>query len=518
MEEIATSHRSRASSRDEPVALDDRTWDDLVLDEVFQRIDYTESTLGRHALYHRLRVAHTTESLRAFESLVTRLSDDAAARERVQLALGRLVDPQGYNLWWLARPDAVDVPVWYAAFPAMAFVTLVLIPVVVVRPALLPALIGVLVLNFVLHLATFRRIEAISTAFRQIAPLVATGQALRFIQGDDVDPLVAPLRRDARLARLKTISRWVSGDPLMLSVQPNMAAVALADLIVLIYDYLNLVLPVNAAGVYFGIASLRADAAKLLDMIGALGDVDVALSVAALRAGQTAWSRPIFTPPGSIVAMTEAIHPLVAGAVPNSVELRPGAGMLVTGSNMSGKSTLLRTLGVTTVMAQSLHTCFASAYAAPMLMVRSCIGRADDILAGKSYYMVEVEALLGLVRDSTGAMPHLFLLDEMFRGTNAVERIAAGQSVLIELIDRKPHMVVAATHDNELVDLLSGSYAPFHFGDALTDETLTFDYCLRPGRATSRNAIALLRLNGAPPALVERALASAAELDRQRAR
>jgi DNA mismatch repair ATPase MutS len=193
--------------------------------------------------------------------------------------------------------------------------------------------------------------------------------------------------------------------------------------------------------------------------------------------------------------------------------------MLVTGSNMSGKSTLLRTLGVTAVMSQSLHTCFASAYSAPLLVVRSCIGRADDILAGKSYYLVEVEALLGLVRDSTGAMPHLFLLDEMFRGTNASERIAAGQSVLVELIDQgRPHVVVAATHDNELVDLLSGSYAPFHFGDALTDETLTFDFRLRPGRATSRNAIALLRLNGAPPALVERALASAAELDRQRAR
>ena len=154
MEEIAKSHRSRAASRDEPMALDDRTWDDLVLDEVFQRIDYTESTLGRFALYHRLRMAHTPESLRAFESLVTRLGVDAAARERAQLALGRLIDPQGYNLWWLARPDAVDVPVWYAAFPALAFVTLVLIPVVVVRPALLPALIGVSALNFVVHLAT----------------------------------------------------------------------------------------------------------------------------------------------------------------------------------------------------------------------------------------------------------------------------------------------------------------------------------------------------------------------------
>src|SRR4029434_5498009 len=194
----------------------------------------------------------------------------------------------------------------------------------------------------------------------------------------------------------------------------------------------------------------------------------------------------------SIIAITEAIHPVVAGAVPNSVELQPGTGMLVTGSHMSGKTTLLRTLGVTAVFAQSLHTCFASAYSAPMLVVRSCIGRADDILAGKSYYLVEVESLLGLVRASASPMPHLFLLDEMFRGTNAVERIAAGQSVLIELIEGgKPHVVVAVTHDNELVDLLSGTYAPFHFGDALTDQSLTFDYRLRSGRATSRTAIAL---------------------------
>ncbi len=107
----------------------------------------------------------------------------------------------------------------------------------------------------------------------------------------------------------------------------------------------------------------------------------------------------------------------------------------------------------------------------------------------------------------------------MFRGTNAVERIAAGQSVLVELIaGGKPHVVVAATHDNELVDLLAGSYAPYHFGDALTDDTLTFDYHLRAGRSTSRNAIALLRLNGASPELVQLALATAAELDRQRAR
>ena len=194
--------------------------------------------------------------------------------------------------------------------------------------------------------------------------------------------------------------------------------------------------------------------------------------------------------------------------------------MLITGSNMSGKSTFLRTIGVTTIMAQTLNTCLAAAYEAPVFHVRSCIGRADDLLSGRSYYIVEVESLLGLVDASADTSPHLFLLDELFRGTNTVERIAAGQAVLRELVVAahrpKPHVVLAATHDGELVDLLSGVYAAYHFGDAVAADGLVFDHRLVPGRATTRNAIALLRLHGAPEALTTSALACAAELDRQR--
>ncbi|HVG56440.1 MAG TPA: hypothetical protein VM846_18520 [Vicinamibacterales bacterium] len=520
MEEIARSHRSRLAALGEPLALDDRTWNDLVLDDVFRRVDHTESTLGRHALYHRLRVAHTLESLPAFEALVTRVSSDVALRVRARLALGRLRDPHGYDLWWLSRPDAVQLPRWYIAFPILTVATLVMIPLVALRPDLFPALLGPLALSFLLNLATVKTINSVSNAFRQIAPLVATAQELAFAHGDDIDAIVAPIRRHTRdLLSLKTIARWISADPLMLSARSNMLAVMLADLASSVYDYVNLVLPLNAAGVYLGVDRLRKNATALLDVVAAIGEVDAALSVASLRAGATGWSRPVFSPLPSAMAITDAVHPLVTDAVPNSLVIQPAAGMLVTGSNMSGKSTFLRTVGVTTVMAQSLHTCFAASYAAPLLTVRSRIGRADDLLAGKSYYLVEVEALLALVRASTSPTPHMFLLDEMFRGTNAVERIAAGQSVLVEFIQHgRPHVVIAATHDTELVDLLTGLYAPCHFGDNLTDETLTFDYRLRSGRATSRNAIALLHLNGAPSALVERALASAADLDRQKAR
>ena len=187
---------------------------------------------------------------------------------------------------------------------------------------------------------------------------------------------------------------------------------------------------------------------------------------------------------------------------------------------MSGKSTFLRTLGVNAVLAQTINTCVARSYESPVLHVRSCIGRSDDLIAGKSYYLVEVEAVLSLVRASADSEMHLFLFDELFRGTNAVERIAAAESVLIELIAGPQgagrHLVVAATHDGELVDLLREHYVSYHFRDSLAPDGLVFEYLLQPGPATSRNAIALLQLSGAPEAVVQRALARASVLDGQR--
>ena len=137
--------------------------------------------------------------------------------------------------------------------------------------------------------------------------------------------------------------------------------------------------------------------------------------------------------------------------------------------------------------------------------MRSCIGRADDPAKGKSYYLVEVESVLGMVHAARSTVPHLLLFAELFRGTNAVERIAAGEAVLRGLLaptpagGPSPHVVLAATHDQELVGLLDGIYAPHHFADTVGAAGLVFDYKLQPGAATTRNAILLLAQRGAPP-------------------
>jgi hypothetical protein len=523
MDAIAASHESRMTALETHDAIDIRTWNDLLLDDVFVGIDRTESTLGQHALYHRLRTTPSDAQRTAFGALVDRFDRDSGARERAQLALGRLQDPHGYDLWWMARPAAVETPAWYVLFPVLVAVIAILLALAPWVPAVRAWVVVALVVNLVGGFTILRRASAATGAFRQLAPVIATAQALHFLAGDDIDPLVAPIRRSTpELLRLKTISRWVSGDPFMLSMSPHPLVVAAADLVNVVYDYVNFVVPLTAAGLYFGAADLRARGRALLEVLVAIGDVDAAVSVAALRRSRPEWTRPEFLPAGSPAVIVDARHPLLEDAVPNSITLAPGEGVLVTGSNMSGKSTFLRTVGVAAVLAQALDTTCAAEYRAPVFRVRSCLGRADDLLSGKSYYVVEVESLLSLVASSEDTAPHLFLLDELFRGTNAVERIAAGQSVLTELIvgegGPKPHVALAATHDNELVDLLAGSYRACHFGDAVDETGLTFDHRLKPGRATSRNAIARLRLHGGSPALVERALSSAAELDRQRNR
>jgi hypothetical protein len=522
MDAMLTSHLGRIAVLGGG-SLDQRTWSDLGLDDVFARLDRTQSTLGQHGLYHRLRTAPLGGHLEAFEALVRRMTLDVGARERAQMALSRLQDPHGYDIWWLGRAGAIEQRSWYAVFPVLTATAIGLALAAPFWSAAVVPLLAVLVLNVAVRYATDFQIGELAPAFRQCAPLIATAESLQFLGGDDIDPIVGPLRADVPvLARLKLISRWVSGDPFILPVNADPLLVPVSDLVAALYEYLNLAFLLDATGIYLAVRDLSRHGGSLVRATIAAGEIDAAISIASFRASRSDWTQPDFQETDRTSELIDLRHPLVDHAVPNSIAVAAGRGVLVTGSNMAGKSTFLRTVGVNAVLAQTVNTCLAREYRAPVFHVRSCIGRADDLLSGRSYYIVEVDALLELVRASASGAPHLFLLDELFHGTNAVERIAAGQAVLQELLvansgASKPHIVFAATHDGELVDL-AAAYDAYHFGDAIGPDGLMFDYRLQGGAATTRNAIALLRLHGAPQTLVNRAVTTAEMLDRQRGR
>ena len=511
---IAEYHAARiASDRDSPAtSIDTRTWEDLDLDAVFAALDHTQSSIGQQVLYHRLRTAPAAPHLEAFDALATLFQKEVATREAAQSALARLRNPAGYDLWWLAQPGSIVNERWTVLFPIVGAGMLVtLILGLVWHGVLLLLLVGAAI-NLPLRAFIAGRIGGVIGSFRQLGPLLAAADVLVPLVRGLGPPPVATLPDDlARLGKLRTVAGWVARDPS-----------AAGELASAMFELLNTLFQLDANALYFGARELAANGDALLRVVGAVGEIDAALSVASVRSATPFWTRPQFGPPGTAVDIVGLRHPLVEDAVPNSVRLDALRGMLITGSNMSGKSTFVRAVGVNVVLAQTICTAFASAYDAPVLLVASCLERSDDLQAGKSYYLVEVESVLALVRAGAGAVPCLFLLDELFRGTNAVERVAAGEAVLTQLAAQRPsgpvHAVIAATHDAELVELLRDTFDPFHLADSLGRDGLVFEFRLKPGAATTRNAIALLRLKGAPPALVDQALRRAAVLDEQRAR
>lgn len=164
----------------------------------------------------------------------------------------------------------------------------------------------------------------------------------------------------------------------------------------------------------------------------------------------------------------QVVHPLIDGCVPNTLVL-DGTGLLLTGSNMSGKTTFIRTLVLNALTAETLDICFAGSYTAPYMRLLSSIRISDDIAEGTSYYLQEVLTVKRFLEASQDSVPCLFALDELFKGTNTTERIAAGKAVLAHL-NRGPHIVLVSTHDIELAELLdSRRLRLHHFREEVVD-------------------------------------------------
>ncbi len=493
---VAVSDASQASG------LAERTARDLHLDTIFTHLDRAESTVGQQLLYHRLRTSGRAVDIDAFEALSTQVAIDAATRERLQLALRRLHDPAGYLLMSLTSAPP-DTRAWHVVFTLLATVMVVALLLAPWYPVALFVAVNVLVVNVVVRGLTASRIGASVGVFREIAPLLAAAQVIARVECPAADAILAPLRE--ALPRTRALRRWASWAARP-SADPLTAAV---------FEYLNLALLLDANAFFFGSRAVRRQAEELRCVLSATGTVDAALAVASFRAGNTHWCRPTDARPGTPLRLVDVRHPLLADAVANTITLGPPSGVLVTGANMSGKSTLLRTIGVNVVLAQALNTCFAASYEGPELCVHSLLGRLDDLAAGKSSHLVDVEVVLDMVAASESHVSHLFLLDELFRGTNTVERVAAAEAVLAHLVEHSReygHVAIAATHDDELVALLADTYVAVHLRDTLNADGLSFHYTLAPGPATSRNAIALLDLHGAPRSLVARAEARARSL------
>ena len=199
----------------------------------------------------------------------------------------------------------------------------------------------------------------------------------------------------------------------------------------------------------------------------------------------------------------EIYHPLLENPVSYSFELE-NMGALVTGSNASGKSTFLRAIGINCIFAQSFYFVHGKKYEGSYFKLLTSIGTTDNIVKGDSYFMSEAKSLKRIIDGLSDEYPVLCILDEIFRGTNTAERISAALEVLNYIME-KESCVIAATHDLELTGLVDDRFKNYHFKETIEDRDIIFDYILRDGPCTTRNAIAILEYLGYPKDIYENA-------------
>jgi hypothetical protein len=478
-----------------PRALDDKTWRDLELPALFHELDTTVSKPGSQYLYNQLRTfefdAHASAERYASYLL---LGKDARLREALQLALSRLqADSAAYLVEVIFGPPPFGVR----------------------RPRLLYTwslcCLGALALSFplgqwwvlplILCANTFV-LHAIPTGLRrdtealiQGPRLLAVADRLASIEPRAISQLAALHAGRRKRARLRRQLRWLTVLSDSSSVWGGVAVAA---------NWLCLAQLVIYSRAVRGFTQSRADWASTFDLVAS---VDAAIAVANFL-HRTPVHCPVIVTSGPSIAINEGRHPLIADPVPNSIALT-GRSALITGSNMTGKTTYMKMIGVNIVLGHTLGFCLARAASLPRSPVMASVRSDQSVGNGKSGYSAEVEAIGEFVGRAAAGECSIFIVDEPFRGTNTPERIAVAKAVLDALSSGA--QVLATTHDVELQPLLADRFEFFHFRED-PDANGFFDFKVRPGISRERNAIRVLQRMGFPSSIVTAALSQLEKL------
>ena len=238
----------------------------------------------------------------------------------------------------------------------------------------------------------------------------------------------------------------------------------------------------------------------------AVGELEALDSLAAYHYEQPedVWPEIVERHPPEAPALFEATHlghPLLPRerAIRNDVKLGSGRSLLmVSGSNMSGKSTLLRTVGINAVLALAGAPVRAEALRLAPLALGATLRIQDSLQEGRSRFYAEITRVRRIVEAGAGPLPLLFLFDEMFQGTNSHDRLAGSIGVLRILLEHGAVGLVT-THDLALTgvaDTLGARAANVHFEDRFEGDELVFDYRMKPGPVGRGNGLALMRAVG----------------------
>ncbi|MCR4589159.1 MAG: hypothetical protein K5682_12200 [Lachnospiraceae bacterium] len=472
--------------------VDDITWNDLDLDRMFLLMDQTGSSAGESYLYHLLRAPlYSVEELKERDGKLQALCDDEQQRLSLQLLFYKIGKSGKYSLYdHVTKLEQV--------FFTPAFVHLCYIPIYIMliilsffAPAIgLTALVIWAAYCVSNYLKEKNRIQPYLSCFAYVLRMLK--------QGKDVEKVLTSDAFGAEKQELKeALSAFAGFERGAVLVTSMNSATGRGNPIDMLLDFARMLFHVDLIKADGMLKVLKNKQEELDRLYTVLGKLDAYISLASFREGLPVSCVPEYHLEKSM-NVHNVYHPLVKDAVPNSFGMEPPYyGTLITGSNASGKSTFLKAMALSLLFGQVLYRACATSFETMMAYVFTSMSLKDSIQEGESYYMAEIRSIKRMLSVDTHKAPGLpvCFVDEVLRGTNTVERIAASSQIL-RAFAAKQFPSIVATHDLELEGLLKDVYANKHFEEQFAGNDVVFHYKLADGVSNTQNAIRLLEQLG----------------------
>lgn len=495
MESASSYYENKIINGDDDYNIvDNITWNDLNMDDIYKKINNTQSTAGQEVLYDILRRSlHNEEKLKNRDKLISYFRENPKDRFNLQFTLAKL----GYsselfttNCFFYKDDGGKNKLLKYRILSKLPIISLILM---LINPFFMLPMIGFVCVNVYFSLNE-RRKNYNTGGFTYLINVINTAEKINNLNIKEVNETLSDISED--LKRLRKIRRKSVGtDPNSLVSELNVLS-----------EYTN-ILFLSELIIYEKVKqSIIKNKDSLTKIFEYVGTIDALIGVASFRDSLDYFTLPVLSKDEdeskNYIEFEDMYHPLISNPITNCGNFDKSA--LITGSNASGKSTFIKTIAINAVLAQSIYTCCAKEYKSSYFKIYTSMALKDDVLSSESYYIVEIKSLKRILDSIDDKIPCLCFVDEILRGTNTVERIASSSEVLSTLSESNC-ICFAATHDIELTYLLEEKFYNYHFEENITDNDIKFDYKLHEGRAQSRNAIKLLGFMGYSKEIVGRA-------------
>lgn len=471
--------------------ISDKIADDLYLNDVFKLIDRTISKVGQQFLYARLRtIDKDPEELFFLDRLADSMTADEQLRIDTQLTLQKLQKNDSYYFQDLVYAKKVERPSFMPLVYLLTAISISCLLLAFWHAGFLLAFMGVFIINSGIHFWNKNNVSVHTSSLGEFLKVFETAKQLHS------DPKISSHFPEASglIKDLTPLKRKMIGVKLDTMADTDAAMVGF-----MLYELIKIAFNIEIIIFYSIIESLRDKKEDLKKLFKFIGKIDTAISIASLRSSLDQYCKPVFSQKSGL-DLEEVRNPLIENCVPNDL-LLDHKNLLLTGSNMSGKTTFIRSVGMNMILGQTLFTCMAKKFSMPYSKIFSSITIADSLLEDKSYYFEEMRIIKEFIRESESEAPSFFILDEIFKGTNTIERVSAGKAILSYLA-KHDNLVFVSTHDTELNELLKSEYDLYHFTEAIAEEELIFDHTIKKGPLKTRNAIKILEINDYPASII----------------